>query len=153
MSDVVSVKEKLSGSYVVSNKKENQCIDYKIGNLITQYEMKQLSEADRLLFEKHLSECGTCQAEVQAMKPFIPFLNRNKEMMIKVLDEDGVTLESEKNDLVKSLGEKTESILHSFLYSSLNSMPQLSKTQLIERVESFKNYFKCTSTIPKKMIC
>jgi tetratricopeptide (TPR) repeat protein len=47
------------------------CTDPEQGNLLAAYEMGLLAPGDQLRFEKHLSACPTCRAQLLEMAPFM----------------------------------------------------------------------------------
>ncbi|MDP8240983.1 MAG: hypothetical protein P9X24_17980 [Candidatus Hatepunaea meridiana] len=72
----------------MDTKHNRSCINLEIGELIDQYEMKQLSEAQRDLFENHLMDCEFCLQELEEMAPMASFLRENQVEIIRLLDKE-----------------------------------------------------------------
>ena len=75
-----------------------QCIDEKLGSLITLYELNQLSEKERLRFEEHLLECDFCYQELKGMNPIVFAIRENGAVILKELQGEGLGFDSQKQE-------------------------------------------------------
>lgn len=77
-----------------------QCTDYSIGVLITQYELGQLNEKDCDRFEEHLLNCDYCSKEIEKMELFTDSVCDNKEEILEKLHAQGISYEAERQKLL-----------------------------------------------------
>jgi len=71
-----------------------------VGELITQYEMGQLSDEERDRFEEHLMDCDFCRRELEEMLPTISAMRRHKAEIVQGLHDEGISFESLKERLL-----------------------------------------------------
>jgi tetratricopeptide (TPR) repeat protein len=86
----------------------NQCTDEKIGRLLIQYELGELSDEDRDLLEKHMMECDSCFEKFQAMQPVAESWQKNKPEILARFQKDGISFDSEKQKLRESFQAEIE---------------------------------------------
>jgi Putative zinc-finger len=70
-----------------------ECINPQVRELIHDYEMNQLTEAERDRFEEHLIDCPFCLHEAQAMQRLSTAMTANREAVLDALREDGLTFD------------------------------------------------------------
>lgn len=75
-----------------------RCIDEKLGQLITLYELNQLGEKERLRFEEHLLECDFCLQELKGMNAIIFTLRENGAAILEELQGEGLGFDSQKQE-------------------------------------------------------
>jgi len=78
----------------------NECRDPQVGELITQYEMGELSDEERDRFEEHLMDCDFCRRELEGMLPTISAMRSHRAEILKGLHEEGISFESLKKRLL-----------------------------------------------------
>jgi len=108
----------------MKSNKINGCIDPQVGELITQYELGQLSDEERDRFEEHLMDCDFCRRELEEMLPTISAMRRYKTAIIQGLHDEGISFESLRERLLglhhteqvkrASLGYLWQKVLHGF---------------------------------------
>jgi tetratricopeptide (TPR) repeat protein len=82
-----------------------RCIDENIGELITQYELGQLSNQDRERFEAHIGECSFCRGELDEMAPVVSKIWLHKDELLEKLHQEGYHFENAKEELVSYLNQ------------------------------------------------
>ncbi len=70
----------------MTDRSSTLCSDQAVGNLIHQYELALLGDADRLRFEMHVTECAFCQHELSAMEATSLMLREHRGEMATLLD-------------------------------------------------------------------
>ncbi|KPL05921.1 hypothetical protein AMJ86_10395, partial [bacterium SM23_57] len=85
----------------------SRCIDVELGELITQYELGQLTDEKNTLFEEHLKRCKFCRHELEEMAPVIAQILQHKDEIINELHTEGISFETLRNKLLTSRQTET----------------------------------------------
>jgi tetratricopeptide (TPR) repeat protein len=70
--------------------------------MIYSYEMDQIADVDRDLFEEHLLTCSFCLGEVQSMHHLSTAMIANREAVLDVLRADGLTFDRVRRRLTET---------------------------------------------------
>ena len=110
----------------------SRCIDVELGELITQYELGQLTDEKNKLFEQHLKQCKFCRHELEEMAPVIAQILQHKDELINELHAEGISFETLRNRLLTSRQQEKK---------------QLEKTETFFR-RIFDNVFRARVLVP-----
>jgi tetratricopeptide (TPR) repeat protein len=81
-----------------------RCTDEAIGNLLPQFEMRMLPDADAERFETHLLECAHCMCEFREFSSVAGVMYDERAALARELDAQGISFAVLKRDLLRDAG-------------------------------------------------
>lgn len=80
----------------------SRCTNEELGELITRYQMGQLSDEECDRFEEHVMDCEFCFRELEQTTPLMSPLRRHRVAILEGLHREGISYESLKKELLFS---------------------------------------------------